>query len=173
MKPDCSRPGAGSLPAVRMLAIPLVAVLLAGCGLLPGKGIVPRFTLPTVDFGIGGTPPYPAVGTLDMSALQLSPTVKGTIVDRYGTPMAGVVLCAGTSGADATPAGGTDAAGVYSVSLDAAAMMQGTLRLWPYRPQTRFEPEAYVFDGILLDRSSYDFVGVPDIYPVPAERDCR
>jgi hypothetical protein len=155
-----------------MFAAVVCVGLLTGCGLLPGGGGI-GWPLPDSDLGAVPTAALPAMGTLDVSALTFAPTAQGTIVDPYGAAIAGVILCVGTSEADAVPLGETDASGAYSVSLDTDAVNSGSLMVWPFLPLTRFEPEGYVFEGVVLGGSSYDFKGLPAIYPVPPEKDCR
>ena len=157
----------------RLLGAVVCVGLLAGCGLLPGGEGGIGWPMPGSDPGVAATAESPVMGTLDTSALTFSPRVEGTIVDQYGAAMVGVVLCVGPSEAGAMALGETDANGAYSVSLDADAMNSGSLLVWPYLPLTRFEPEGYVFEGVMLGGSGHDFKGLPAVYPVPPEKDCR
>jgi len=158
----------------RAIWIAFAMVLCSSCGLLPGgeRGGI-SWPLPYSDLGVAATAALPPMGTVDVSALQFSPRAEGTIVDQYGAAMTGVIICIGPNEADASPVTTTNTVGAYSVALDAEALAGGSLRLWPYLPLTRFDPEGYVFEGYLLSGSDYNFVGVPSIYPVPPERDCR
>lgn len=158
----------------RVIGAALASGLLAGCGLLPGgdgEGI--GWPFPVTDPAAIPTAPLPEFATLDVDAFGLAPKVGGLIVDPNGAGLTGVVLCLGPSEAEAVSVAVTDAAGAYSLSLDADALSGGSLLLWPFLPLTRFEPEGYRLEGVLLGGSDFDFKGVPAIYPVPPERDCR
>jgi len=158
----------------QLIAVVACLGLLTGCGLLPiGDGGEAGWPFANTDLGSMPTVAIPTVAPVDFGAMGLAPKAEGAIVDQYGAAMAGVILCVGPSEAEAVPLGETDASGFYSLSLDADAISRGQLLLWPFLPLTRFEPEGYVFEGVLLGGSSYDFKGVPAIYPVPPEKDCR
>jgi len=157
----------------RWLAVVTMLVLLAGCGLLPiGEGGI-SWPMPGDGSVTSATAEFPVMGTFDVDAWTLAPKAEGTIVDQYGAAMAGAILCVGPSEGDAVPLGETDATGAYSVTLDAETLKAGSLMLWPFLPLTRFEPEGYNFEGVLLGGSDHNFVGFPAIYPVPPEKDCR
>jgi hypothetical protein len=147
-----------------------VAILCAGCGLLPGGGGLGSL-LPTVDLGIAGTPAFPALGTFDSGALISRPTIVGSIVDQHGQPMPGVVICYGPDEAGASAVAETDAGGAYSAALSSDD--GGARQVWAYLPLYRFEPDRVQVQGILLGESTVDFTAFPSIYPVPPERDCR
>jgi len=155
------------------LAVVACLGLLTGCDLLPTAEGGIGWPMPGSDPGVAATAVFPMAGTLDTSALTFSARAEGAIVDQYGAAMVGVILCVGTSEADAKPLGETDAYGAYSVVLDVGAAGNGSLRVWPFLPLTRFEPEGYVFEGVMMGGSGYDFKGLPAIYPVPPEKDCR
>jgi hypothetical protein len=158
----------------RWIGIAFAMVLCSGGGLLPGgEGGGISWPLPNSDLGVAATAALPPIGTVDVSPVLFAPRAEGTIVDQYGAAMAGVIICVGPNEADASPLAETDSGGAYSAALDADALAGGPLRLWPFLPLTRFDPEGYVFEGYLLGGSDYNFVGVPSIYPVPPERDCR
>lgn len=158
----------------RVLGAGLALSLLTGCGLLPGgEGGGIGWPFPGPDPAAIPTAPMPEFGTLDVGSFGLAPKVGGVILDQYGAGMAGVILCLGPSEAEAVSVGVTDAGGAYSLSLDSDAMSGGSLLLWPFLPLTRFEPEGYTFESVLLGGSDFNFMGVPAIYPVPPERDCR
>jgi hypothetical protein len=158
----------------RLVWLAFVVTLCAGCGLLPigGEG-EPGWPFPNTDLGAIPTAAFPTMAPLEFGAMGLAPKAEGTIVDQYGAAMAGVVLCVGPSEAEAVPLGETDTSGFYSLTLDADAIGRGQLLMWPFLPLTRFEPEGFVFEGVLLGGSTYDFKGLPAIYPVPPEKDCR
>jgi hypothetical protein len=158
----------------QLLAVIVCVGLLSGCGLLPigGEGGA-GWPFPNTDLGAMPTAAFPTMAPLEFGAMGLAPKAEGTIVDQYGAGMAGVVLCVGPSEAEAVPLGQTDAKGYYSLTLDADAISRGQLLLWPFLPLTRFEPEGIVFEGVLMGGSTYDFKGLPAIYPVPPEKDCR
>lgn len=151
------------------LLVPL-AIACSACGLLPGGGGLGSL-LPTADLGIAGTPAFPAVGTFDTSALVSRPTIAGSVLDQYGQPVPGVVLCYGPDDANASLVAQTDSAGAYSATLPSED--GGARMVWAYLPLYRFEPERVQVQGILLGETAVDFVAFPDIYPVPPERDCR
>jgi hypothetical protein len=157
-----------------LIAVAACAGLLTGCGMLPmGDGGEGGWPFPNTDLATLPAPSFPTMAPVDLGAMGLAPRAEGTIVDQYGAAMAGVTLCVGPSEAEAVPLGTTDASGYYSVTLDADAISRGRLLLWPFLPLTRFEPEGFAFEGVLLGGSTYDFKGVPAIYPVPPEKDCR
>ena len=156
----------------RLIALGAWMGLLTGCSLLPiGDG--GGWPFPDSDLGSMPTVAIPTMAPVDFGAMGLAPKAEGTIVDQYGAAMSGVVLCVGPSEAEAVPLGQTDTSGYYSLTLDADAISRGQLLLWPFLPLTRFEPEGIVFEGVLMGDSTYDFKGLPAIYPVPPEKDCR
>ncbi len=148
----------------------LLAVACGACGLLPGGGGLGSL-LPTADLGIAGTPAFPLVGTFDTGALLSRPTIVGSVLDQYGQPVPGVVICYGPDEANASVVAETDSRGAYSAVLSADD--DGARQVWAHLPLYRFEPDRVQVEGILLGESVVDFVAFPDIYPVPAERNCR
>jgi hypothetical protein len=147
-----------------------VAILCAGCGLLPGGGGLGSL-LPTADLGIAGTPAFPAIGTFDTGAFLTRPTIVGSVLDPYVQAVPGVVICYGPDEADASAVSETDPGGAYSAALPSDE--DGARQVWAYLPLYRFEPDRVQVQGILLGELTVDFVAFPSIYPVPPERDCR
>jgi hypothetical protein len=148
----------------------LLAVACGACGLLPGGGGLGAL-LPTADLGIAGTPAFPAVGTFDSGALLSRPRVVGSVLDQYGQPMPGVVICYGSDEAHASAVAETGAGGAYSATLSSDE--GGARQVWAYLPLYRFEPDRVQVQGILLGESTVDFAAFPSTYPLPPERDCR
>jgi len=151
------------------LLVPL-AIACGGCGLLPGGGGLGSL-LPTADLGIAGTPAFPALGTFDTGALLSCPTIVGSVLDQYGQPMTGVVICYGPDEANASVVAETDSGGAYTAALSSED--GGARMVWAYLPLYRFEPDRVQVQGILMGESVVDFVAYPSVYPVPPERDCR
>ena len=154
----------------RPVLLLLAAIACSACGLLPGGG-GPWSLLPTLDLGIAGTPAFPLLGTVDTGAFLASATIRGTILDQYGTAMPGVVICYGLDETSASAVAETDAGGAYSATLSSDD--DGNRLVWAYLPLYRFEPDRVQVQGILLGESTVDFAAFPSIYPVPPERDCR
>jgi hypothetical protein len=151
------------------LLVPL-AIACGACGLLPGGGGLGSL-LPTTDLGIAGTPAFPPLGTFDTGALLSHSTIVGSILDQYGQPVPGVVICYGPDEANAVVVAETDSGGAYTATLSSEE--GGARMVWAHLPLYRFEPDRVQVQGILLGELVVDFVAYPNIYPVPPERDCR
>ena len=150
----------------------LLAFLCVGCGWLPdAEGIASL--LPTLGLPAAATLDYPDIATYDAGALTLQVTIVGTVLDQYGSPMPGVVICYGPSEEEAIAIGVTDSGGAYSAVLPASLSESEGNRAWAYLPLYRFEPDRVQVTGPLLGETTLDFKAYPSVYPVPPERDCR
>jgi hypothetical protein len=154
----------------RFAFLAVLAVVCSSCGYLPGGGGLGSL-LPTADLGIAGTPAFPAVGTFDSGAFLARPTIAGSVLDQYGRPMPGVVICYGPDEANASVVAETDSGGAYAATPPSDE--DGARQVWAYLPLYRFEPDRVQVQGILLGETTVDFVAFPSLYPVPLERDCR
>jgi hypothetical protein len=82
---------------------------------MPGGGGITSL-IPTSDLPVPATLDYPLVGTIDTRAFMMQTTIAGTVVDPYGSAMAGVVICYGPNDQDAVATGVTDSGGAYSAA---------------------------------------------------------
>jgi len=150
----------------------LLSVVCTGCGLLPGGGGIGSL-IPTSDLPIAATFEGMELGALDTGAFVMQTTIVGTVVDQYGTGMAGVVMCYGPSEEDAVAIGVTDSGGAYTATPPQSFSGTGGNLVWAYLPLYRFEPDRVQVSAILVGENTQDFTAYPSIYPVPPERDCR